>query len=119
MTSGPKRNPKASKKGKKSWRKNVDLDEVEAFLEDKRLEERLQLGDIQQRKDQDLFVLDDQGKDDNHQVDDGKKELKCFQHLTVKTGAKDPKKGRNRVRTKEERVNPILKANKPTLKVMT
>ena len=40
-TSAPKRKKNASKKGKKSWRKNVDLDDVEDFLEDQRLEQRL------------------------------------------------------------------------------
>ena len=115
MTSkkGPKVNPKASKKNKKSWRKNVDLEDVEAFLEDKRLEERLQVEDIREKKDAELFVLDDRGHDEVEvEVKRGSKELKCFQHLTVKSGAKDPKKGRNRVKTESERKNPILRNKK-------
>lgn len=39
------------------------------------------------------------------------KPLKCFQNLEVTGGVKDPKKGRNRRRTPEERMNPTLKAS--------
>ena len=53
----PKRNKNASKKNKKSWRKNTDLDEVEDFLEDQRLEQRLG-GAFKDRPDSSLFVED-------------------------------------------------------------
>jgi len=39
--SGPRPAKGSSKKGKKAWRKNTDLAEVEEFLDDQRLEERL------------------------------------------------------------------------------
>ena len=50
----PMKNKGASKKNKKSWRKNTSIEE---FLDDQRLEERLG-GSFDQRKDEDLFVVD-------------------------------------------------------------
>ncbi len=103
----PKRNKKASKKKKASWRKNTDLDDVEEFLEDQRIEDRLG-GAFRHRKDEELFALDSQGQKDEGDGDgDGEgshrlrrrrriqeEPLKCFSHLEIKIGAKDPK-GRN------------------------
>ena len=57
----PKIQKKASKKNKKSWRKNTDLEEVEDFLEDQRLEERLG-GAFDKRSDSDIFVVDKSSK---------------------------------------------------------
>ena len=37
----PSQRSQPSRKGKKAWRKNVDLDEVEEVLEEIRVEERL------------------------------------------------------------------------------
>ena len=34
--------------------------------------------------------------------------LKCFQHLEIKGGVSDPKKGRNRRKTPDERRNPQI-----------
>jgi nucleolar protein 53 len=39
--SAPKIKKNASRKNKKSWRKNVDMTEVEEYLEEKRFEERM------------------------------------------------------------------------------
>ena len=55
--SRPKAQKKASKKNKKSWRKNTDIEDVEEFLEDQRLEERLG-GAFDKRTDSDIFVVD-------------------------------------------------------------
>ena len=56
MTTGaPKRKKNASRKNKKSWRKNVDIDDVEEFLEEERLEERLG-GKFADRKDEQGWV---------------------------------------------------------------
>lgn len=119
----PKRRKNASRKNKKSWRKNPDLDDVEDFLDDQRLEARLG-GDFAARKDEELFVVDQSGggKDDDgakdNKADGGKlrrrrdrsaKPLKCLQHLEITTGVPDPISKRNRVRTVEERRNPIVK----------
>ena len=56
-TNRPKPQKKASKKNKKSWRKNTELDDVEEFLDDQRLEERLG-GAFDKRSDSDIFVVD-------------------------------------------------------------
>lgn len=55
---------RVSKKNKKSWRKNVDISDVDNFLEDQRLEERLGVKYAEQ-KDEDLFELDTKGEDEN------------------------------------------------------
>ena len=107
----PKRRPKDSKKTKKSWRKNVDIEDIEEFLEDERLEQRLG-GKFADRKDEDLFVVDSQGQQEGEKKIKGTKEekpLKCFQHLEVTSGVKDPKLGRNKRKTPEQRKNPIVK----------
>lgn len=111
----PKRRPKDSKKTKKSWRKNVDIEDIEEFLEDERLEQRLG-GKFADRKDEDLFVVDNQGEEEGQgqgqKKTRGKKEekpLKCFQHLEVTSGVNDPKKGRNKRKTPEQRKNPIVR----------
>ncbi len=128
----PKRNKRASKKGKKSWRKNTDLDDVEDFLEDKRLEERLG-GAFKDRQDRDLFVVD-KGEEEQQEGDKKEEEdsqpperlrrrrelenrpLKCFGHLEITGGVADPKKGRNRRKTKAERENPTVAAKNELLK---
>ena len=51
------KNKGASKENKKSWRKNTSIEDIEEFLDDQRLEERLG-GSFDQRKDEDLFVVD-------------------------------------------------------------
>merc|ERR1719347_1235296 len=61
-TAPPKRRKGASKKNKKSWRKNTDIDDVDEFLEDQRLEQRLG-GNFDQREDEELFVVDKGVKD--------------------------------------------------------
>ena len=123
-TAAPKRKKNASKKNKKSWRKNVDLDEVEDFLEDQRLEERLG-GAFKERKDEDLFLIDKNVLDEPEKAPRGRlerrkelseKPLKCFQHLEVSGGVKDPKQGRNRRKLPEERKNPLAKAHEEKLR---
>ena len=109
----PKKAKGISKKGKKGWRKNVDIEKVEEYLEDKRLEERLG-GAFVDRPDEQLFTIDK----DAQEFDDKprkkwkknreNKPLKCFQHLEIKSGVADPKKGRNTRKTPEERRNPTL-----------
>ena len=73
----PKPN-RASKKNKKSWRKNVDMAEVNEFLEEKRFEERTG-GSLEDKPDDALFTLDT-----NVEVSETRKKrrepkpLKCF-----------------------------------------
>lgn len=126
----PKIQKRASKKNKKSWRKNTDLEEVEDFLEDQRLEERLG-GAFDKRSDSDLFVVDNSSKTPECGIDTtvnlSKKEarkknarektLKCFSNLDVEknSGIQDPKKGRDSRKTPEERKNPVLKRKEEEL----
>jgi len=119
----PKKAKGISKKGKKGWRKNVDIQKVEEYLDDKRLEERLG-GAFVDRPDEDLFTID---KDATEKVDNDQKPrikwrknrenkpLKCFQHLEIKGGVDDPKKGRNSRKTPEERRNPKVVEKEKTL----
>merc|ERR1712168_21922 len=109
----PKKAKGISKKGKKGWRKNVDIQKVEEYLDDQRLEERLG-GAFVDRPDEDLFTID---KDVTENVEQPRKKwrknrenkpLKCFQHLEIKGGVSDPKKGRNRRKTPGERRNPQI-----------
>ena len=114
-TDAPKRKKNASRKNKKSWRKNVDIDDVEEFLEEERLEERLG-GKFADRKDEQLFVVDGATASEVPAVSGrierrrarAARPLKCFQSLEITGGAADPIKKRNRVRTREERRNPTV-----------
>lgn len=107
---------KVSKKTKKSWRKHVDTKDVDAFLDDKRLEERLGIP-LSQQADSQLFTID-KTTDTAKTVVISKhvarlalknKEAKCFASLKPHTQVPDPICKRNRVRTKEERMNSILR----------
>ncbi|XP_015190544.1 PREDICTED: uncharacterized protein LOC107074041 [Polistes dominula] len=107
---------KVSKKTKKSWRKHVDITDVDNFLEEERLEERLG-GPVSQKSDKDLFVIDKGiATKDIKPVDKKQRRLalknaepKCFSMLKPHSLVPDPIVKRNRVRTPEERKHPILR----------
>ncbi|CAH0559562.1 unnamed protein product [Brassicogethes aeneus] len=105
------RKKRVSKKLKVSWRKHVNIDDVEEFLEDKRLEERL--GPIESKSDNELFKLDTQIETRLSAKERKKlkalKPLKCYHALEPHTKVPDPIAKRNRVRTKEERKNELIK----------
>jgi len=109
----PKTN-KASKKGKKSWRKNVDMTEINQFLEEKRFEERVG-GNFEERSDADLFSIDKDISAPSVKVEKRVKPLRCFANLKGLPGAKDPISKRNHSLKPEERQNPIVKAMKKDL----
>uniref|UniRef100_A0A1B6KJC7 Ribosome biogenesis protein NOP53 n=1 Tax=Graphocephala atropunctata TaxID=36148 RepID=A0A1B6KJC7_9HEMI len=102
-----------SMKNKKSWRKHTNVKDVENFLDDQRLEERLG-GSFSERKDKDIF-LEDKAPDTelsakvNSKKLNAAKPLKCFQLLQPWTSVPDPITKRNRVRTREERKSSIRK----------
>ncbi|KAG0230488.1 hypothetical protein BGW42_000909 [Actinomortierella wolfii] len=50
-----------SRKGKKAWRKNVDINDIEVNLDELRAEERTTGGKVHQRPDELLFTLDTKG----------------------------------------------------------
>ncbi|XP_056633571.1 ribosome biogenesis protein NOP53 [Diorhabda sublineata] len=104
---------RVSKKLKKSWRKHVNINDVEEFLEEKRLEERLG-PPIETIPDEALFKLDTKpsvellSKTERRKLK-AVKPLKCFSALQPYTNVPDPIAKRNRVRTKEERKNELVK----------
>ncbi|OXU30476.1 hypothetical protein TSAR_013546 [Trichomalopsis sarcophagae] len=110
---------KVSKKTKKSWRKHVDTKDVDSFLDNERLEERLGTP-FAQRKDEELFAVDRTRDESALQESSGlskkqRRELlkntepKCFAILKPHTAVPDPIVKRNRVRTPEERKSIIRK----------
>lgn len=56
-----KKSLQPSRKGKKAWRKNVDLKDLEEGLEERRGEERLFGGALSEKPDLDLFQIDKEG----------------------------------------------------------
>jgi len=108
----PKPN-KASRKGKKSWRKNVDMKAVNDHLDEVRFEERLG-GSISAKEDSQLFQESREGEPlvlgqgVNSRRREPKK-LRCFANLEGLPGVPDPKPLRNRTKLPEERMNPIVK----------
>ncbi|WFD24561.1 hypothetical protein MEQU1_003264 [Malassezia equina] len=59
----PAQYQRASRKGKKEWRKNIDLSATEAALEDIREQERVMGTAAHTKKNQDLFVEDRSGQE--------------------------------------------------------
>ncbi|XP_076236107.1 ribosome biogenesis protein NOP53 [Calliopsis andreniformis] len=108
---------KVSKKTKKAWRKHVDTKDVDKFLEDTRLEERLG-GSLDAVQNSDLFeistkpeILPKKARRELLKL----KEPRCFNILKPHTAVPDPIVKRNRVKTKEERKNSLL-VQKETLR---
>ncbi|XP_072761804.1 ribosome biogenesis protein NOP53 [Anoplolepis gracilipes] len=112
---------KVSKKTKKSWRKHVDIKDVDKFLDNKRLEERLGVP-FSEREDSQLFVIDKSKTVRNTSSKQvarlalKNKEPKCFASLKPHTQVPDPISKRNHVRLKGQ--NKILK-NKTLTKTIT
>ncbi|CAH1176756.1 unnamed protein product [Phaedon cochleariae] len=107
---------KVSKKLKSSWRKHVNIKDVEEFLEDQRLDERLgpPLATI---SNDELFKVD--VKPDEQLLSSKErrklkalKPLKCLSSLESYTKVPDPIAKRNHVRTKEERMNRLVMLKK-------
>ncbi|OCH90470.1 tumor suppressor protein Gltscr2 [Obba rivulosa] len=51
----------SSRKGKKAWRKNIDIEDVEEVLEGLRAEERITGSTVQKKTDEELFQIDVKG----------------------------------------------------------
>ncbi|KAJ8711568.1 hypothetical protein PYW08_008522 [Mythimna loreyi] len=103
-----KKKKRVSKKNKKAWGKYSDIRDVEEFLEDQRLEERL--GKFDTKPDSELFVVDTGGDNEEVKVEDVKplsRKLqkraklnevpKCFEVLLPTSKVQDPNKKRNYV----------------------
>jgi len=112
----PKIRKNASKKNKKSWRKNVDMTEVENFLEEQRLEERT-TGLLALKENSEIFMLDTGGEErkEKRRKKKEKKPLKCHSMLDGLPGVPDPKPVRPRIRTAAERMNPVVQHKKDLL----
>ncbi|KAH6903331.1 ribosome biogenesis protein Nop53/GLTSCR2 [Coprinopsis sp. MPI-PUGE-AT-0042] len=67
-TGAPSQLGQSSRKGKKAWRKNVDIQEVEQGLEEIRAEERVVGTAVQNLKDDQLFQIDVKGDDNVRHV---------------------------------------------------
>ncbi|XP_045525496.1 ribosome biogenesis protein NOP53 [Pieris brassicae] len=104
-----KKKKRVSKRNKTAWRKHSDIRDVEEFLEEQRLEERL--GRFDTKKDDELFIVDTQGDGDKEDKPDIKplsaKQQKraklnetprCFQILLPSSKVEDPNKKRNIVK---------------------
>ncbi|KAI0319739.1 P60-like protein [Amylostereum chailletii] len=59
----PAQHNQSSRKGKKAWRKNVDIEDMEDKLEGLREEERTYGSALHEKKNDDIFVVDRQGDD--------------------------------------------------------
>ncbi|KAI0672234.1 P60-like protein [Trametes maxima] len=63
-TGAPAQRSQSSRKGKRAWRKNVDIEPVEEGLEGLRAEERVTGAFLQNKKDEELFQVDVRGDDE-------------------------------------------------------
>lgn len=102
-----------SMKKKASWRKHTDIKDVEEYLEEQRLQERI--GGNIEKTDEELFIIDKDPKEKTFSLRQEKKlraqqPSKCFISLENNSKIEDPIRKRNRVRTAEERKHPLLKA---------
>lgn len=109
-----KKKKKISKKNKKSWVKHIDNKDVEEFLDHQRLQERLG-GSFSEKKDVELFVIDEAADEKKANKPLSKKErarlpLRCFGNLVNNCKIPDPVGQRTRIKTKEERKCRIRKS---------
>lgn len=116
---------RVSKKSKKSWRKNVNIDDVEDFLDEQRWEERTGFK-VSELKDEDLFEIHKTGDNEpdvplvlpnKDKSKDGNSSLRlketstpvAFSILEKRSAVPDPLVKRNRVKTREEKRHPAVK----------
>lgn len=110
---------KVSKKTRKAWRKHIHIQGLDEHLEKERFEERT--GDFSKKQNDELFFVDSKADDKLIDVYENKadkrlalrnSELKhCAVLTSTYTAVPDPIIKRNRVKTPEERKNPITKNN--------
>ncbi|KAJ2747859.1 hypothetical protein GGI20_000154 [Coemansia sp. BCRC 34301] len=95
---------RTGRKGKADWRKNIDLADVEAGLEERREEER-NGGAVEARRDQDIFMTDVVGDQRTKQKQLQKKKLRVDEILGKRSGVAIPthgsKMGEDRLKRKE------------------
>ncbi|KAI9199481.1 ribosome biogenesis protein Nop53/GLTSCR2 [Polychytrium aggregatum] len=84
-----------SRKGKKAWRKNVDIKDVEEQLEELRSEERISGQHIHTKPDADLFVIDTSGDSKEKSAQKFKKTLKVDEILRPQSAVASPTAARS------------------------
>nr|SVE86167.1 EOG090X07H9 [Daphnia similis]SVE86795.1 EOG090X07H9 [Daphnia similis]SVE87421.1 EOG090X07H9 [Daphnia similis]SVE88048.1 EOG090X07H9 [Daphnia similis] len=111
-----KKQKRIVKHKKKAWRVTSNIEDVERFLESKRLDERLG-APLEERPSDSLFVVDTKTEADKPVKSEPTKKrkikeigpLRCYAILTPNSAVTDPLKKRNRVRLPEERGDPLLR----------
>ncbi|XP_046401806.1 ribosome biogenesis protein NOP53 [Ischnura elegans] len=103
---------KVSKKNKKAWRKFIDTKDVDAFLDEKRQEERI--GSFKDVPDEELFSIDAAKKDAKEKIIAKKKEkflrpYRCLEVLQPSSAVPDPITKRNKGKPAEERKSDFVK----------
>ncbi|QRW13313.1 Nop53 (60S ribosomal biogenesis) [Ceratobasidium sp. AG-Ba] len=81
----PAQKAQATRKGKKAWRKNVDIEDVEDTLEDLREEERITGGPVHAKSNAELFEIDVHGDNQLKKKLQGHKPLKSTQILSERS----------------------------------
>ncbi|KAF5301828.1 hypothetical protein FQA39_LY10613 [Lamprigera yunnana] len=112
---------RVSKKSKLSWRKHVDISDVENFFEEKRLEERLGKPIVEKTNDE-LFILDRSPAVKPTRITSKQKRRmklresipRCFSILGAYTEVPDPVTKRNPVKTMPKSVLSIKKQERKT-----
>lgn len=117
---------KVSKKTKKSWRKHVNHNDVDAFLDNSLLEERLG-GPFSLKPDVQLFAVDTSRIGEVVKVNKNSKlqlrllmknkEPRCFAYLKSHSAVPDPIVKRNHVKSREERKSSIVKCKEAERKI--
>jgi len=110
-TAGAPKPNRASKKNKKSWRKNVAMGEVEAALEEERFEERVG-GKFSDRPDSKLFIIEEKPGREGRRDRKVPRKLRSLANLEGLPGVADPKPLRNSTRLPEDRENPKTRKQK-------
>ncbi|ORZ39316.1 ribosome biogenesis protein Nop53/GLTSCR2 [Catenaria anguillulae PL171] len=80
------RTKQASRKGTKAWRKNVDITSEEATLDELREQERLGIGRLEEKKDEELFTTDTKADEDVRIKEFGRRKLRVDDILKPKSG---------------------------------
>ncbi|XP_076315126.1 uncharacterized protein LOC143227581 [Tachypleus tridentatus] len=85
------RKARVNKNKKKSWRKHVDIKEVEDYLEEKRVDEKTG-GPVSEKPDEALFYLDIKNNPQEHTVKEKswKKPLRCHDILLSNSAVVPP-----------------------------
>ncbi|KAL8944335.1 MAG: hypothetical protein Q9216_000520 [Gyalolechia sp. 2 TL-2023] len=83
-TGAPQQHKQPSRKGKKAWRKNVDVSEIQKGLENAR-EEVIKGGIVAEKPSEALFTIDTTGSDTIRKSHGGKKLLKADEILATRS----------------------------------